>query len=111
MCFDYARNSYRDEFSNFPPRPYSRALPHTSSCTLSHFSHGPNHCSYDFDSRENNFVPRRFGYDPRPHHGDHFPCRPSFSIGGSYTRLEPRHLDGPHFPVVVHVPLVQIVRH
>jgi hypothetical protein len=39
MCFDYGRNSYRDEFINLshhsyshvPPRFYSRALPHTSS--------------------------------------------------------------------------------
>jgi hypothetical protein len=37
--FDYARNSYRDEFSDFLPRSFSRALPHTSSHALSHFSH------------------------------------------------------------------------
>jgi hypothetical protein len=43
-------------------------------------------------------VPRRFGYDPRPHHDDHFPCRPSFSAGASHTPFEPRHLDGPCFP-------------
>jgi hypothetical protein len=30
-------------------------------------------------------VPRRFGYGPRPHRGNHFLRRP-------------RHLDGPHFP-------------
>jgi hypothetical protein len=29
--FDYARNSYRVEFSDFLPRSFSRALPHTSS--------------------------------------------------------------------------------
>jgi hypothetical protein len=40
--FDYARNSYRDEFSDFPARSFSRALPH--------FCHGPNHCSYGFGS-------------------------------------------------------------
>jgi hypothetical protein len=34
MRFDYARNSYRDEFTDFPPRSYSRALPHTSSHAL-----------------------------------------------------------------------------
>jgi hypothetical protein len=103
---EYARNSYRDEFINFPPhsysrvppRSYSRTLTCTSSHDLSHVSHGPNHCSYDFDSRENNFVPISFGYDPRPHCGDYFPHRPGFSAGGSYTRLEPRHLDDPHFP-------------
>jgi hypothetical protein len=42
-CFDYARNSYHDEFIDFLPRSYSRALPHTSSYALPQFSHGPNH--------------------------------------------------------------------
>jgi hypothetical protein len=92
-CFDYTRNSYRDEFSNFLPRSYSRASPHTSS----RFSHGPNPCSYDFGSRENNFKPKRFGYDPCPYRGDHFPHRPSFPARGSWTHPEPRHLDGPRF--------------
>jgi hypothetical protein len=64
---------------------------------LSHFSHGPNHRSHGFGSRENNFVPRHFGYGPRPHRGDHFPCRPDFSTGESYTHFEPRHLNDPHF--------------
>jgi hypothetical protein len=41
-CFDYARNSYRDEFIDFPPRTSSRAS--------SHFFHGPNHRSYGFGS-------------------------------------------------------------
>jgi hypothetical protein len=31
-CFDYARNLYRNEFTNF--------LPHSYSCALSHFFHG-----------------------------------------------------------------------
>jgi hypothetical protein len=43
---EYARNSYRDEFIDFPPhsyshappRFYSRASPHTSSRVFSHFS-------------------------------------------------------------------------
>jgi hypothetical protein len=48
-CFDYARNSYRDEFSDFLPRSHSRALPRTSPA-LSRFSHGPNHRSYGFGS-------------------------------------------------------------
>jgi hypothetical protein len=39
---DYARNSYHDEFIDF--------LPHTFSRALSHFFHGPNHRSYGFDS-------------------------------------------------------------
>jgi hypothetical protein len=44
-------------------------------------------------------MPRRFGYDPCPRHGDCFPCRPGFPAGGSHTHFEPRHLDGPHFPI------------
>jgi hypothetical protein len=110
-CVEYARNSYRDEFldllpssySRVPPRSYSRApsctfsraLPHTSSCALPQFTHGPNHHSYGFGPRENRFVPRRFGYGPRPHRGDHFPHRPGFPAGGAHFEL--RHLDGPHF--------------
>jgi hypothetical protein len=94
---DYARNSYRDKFFDFLSRSYSRALPHTSSSALSHFSHRPNHHSYIFGSRENNLVPRRFGNDPHPHYGDRFPRRPGFHDGGSYTHLEPRHLYDPHF--------------
>jgi hypothetical protein len=39
-------------------------------------------------------VPRRFGYDPCSHHGDHPPRRHGFSAGRSYTRFESRHLDG-----------------
>jgi hypothetical protein len=48
--FEYARNSYRDEFSDFLPCSYSRASPLTSSHALSHFSHGPKHHSYSFGS-------------------------------------------------------------
>jgi hypothetical protein len=91
---DYARNSYHDEFSNFLPRSFSHASPHTSSRALSHFSHVPNHHSYGFSSLENSFVPRHFGYSPHAHH---FPCRNAFPAGGSHTHFEPRHLDGPHF--------------
>jgi hypothetical protein len=40
--FDYARNSYRNEFIDFPPHTYSHAP--------SHFFHGPNHRSYGFGS-------------------------------------------------------------
>jgi hypothetical protein len=89
-----ARNSHRDEFFDFPPHSSSRALPRTSSQALSCFSHRPNHHSYGFGSRENNFMPRRFGYGQRPHHGDCTPRRHGFPAGGSYTRFEP----GPHFP-------------
>jgi hypothetical protein len=98
MRFEYARNSYCNEFIDFPPRSYCRTSPHTSSHALSHFSPGPNHHTYDFGSRENNFVPRCFGYGPRPHHGEHFSHRPGFSTRRSHTHFKPRHLDGPHFP-------------
>jgi hypothetical protein len=111
---EYARDSYRDEFIDFPPHSYShvpphfyshasphtfsRALPCTSSGALSQFAHGPNHRLYGFDLRENRFEPRRFGYGPRPHRGDCFPHRPNFPNGGSFPHFELRHLDGPHFP-------------
>jgi hypothetical protein len=71
---EYVRDSYRDEFINFPPcsyphvlsrfyshaspRTFSRALTHTSSCTLPQFAHGPNNLSYGFGPRENRFEPR-----------------------------------------------------
>jgi hypothetical protein len=41
---------------------------------------------------------RRFGYGPRPHHGDRFPRRSGFPAEESYTHFEPRHMDGPQFP-------------
>jgi hypothetical protein len=48
---EYAKNSYRDEFNDFParsyshvlPRFYSHASPRTSSRAFSQFSYGPNH--------------------------------------------------------------------
>jgi hypothetical protein len=111
---EYARDSYRDEFIDFPPRSYSHvptrfyshASHHTFSCALSHtsssassqFAHGLTHHSYGFGPRESRFDPRRFGYSPRPYHGDRFPCRPSFPAGGSFPHFELRHLDGPRFP-------------
>jgi hypothetical protein len=111
---EYARDSYRDEFIDFPShsyshvpsRFYSRASPHTfshvllrtSSGALPQFAHGPNHRSYGFGPQENRFEPRRFGYGPHPHRGDCFPRRPDFPTGGSFPHFEPRHLDGPHFP-------------
>jgi hypothetical protein len=88
--FDYASNSYGNVFIDFLPCSYSRA----PSC----FFHGPNHRSYGLGSRENNFVPRCFGYDPRSYRGDCFPRRHDFPTRGSYTHFEPRHLEGPHFP-------------
>jgi hypothetical protein len=110
---EYARDSYRNNFIDFPPRSYShvpsrsysrassrtfsRALPHTSSHASPQFAHGPNHRSYGFGPRENHFEPRRFGYGPRPRRGDRFPRRPGFSGGGAHTHFEPRHLDVPRF--------------
>jgi hypothetical protein len=89
---EYARNSYRDEFIDFPPSP------RTSSHAFSQFSYGTNHHSYGFGSRENCFEPRCFGYGPRPHRGDRFPRMSSFPAGWSYTHFELRHLDDAHFP-------------
>jgi hypothetical protein len=48
--FEYAKNSYRDEFIDFPPRSYSHALPRTSSRALPQFSHRTKHRLYDFGS-------------------------------------------------------------
>jgi hypothetical protein len=104
--FEYARNSYHDDFFDLLPRSYSRVRPRsysrdssrTFSCGLSCFSHGPNHRSYGFGLQENHFEPRRFIYGPRPRRGDSFSRRSGFPAGGSYTHFEPRHLDGPHFP-------------
>jgi hypothetical protein len=53
---EYARDSYRDEFIDFPPcsyshvppRFYSHASPRTFSRSLPQFAHGPNHSSYGF---------------------------------------------------------------
>jgi hypothetical protein len=102
---EYAKNSYRDEFIDFLPRSYSHILPHfyshasshTSSCAFPQFSYGPNHRSYSFGPRVNYFEPRRFGYVPCPHRGDRFPRRTGFPVGGSYTHIESRHMNGPHF--------------
>jgi hypothetical protein len=102
---EYARDSYRDEFfnvlpqsySHIPPRFYSRASSRTFSCALPQFAYGPNHRSYGFGPLENHFEPRRFGYDPRPHRGDHFLRRPGFPTGGSFPHFEQRHLNGPRF--------------
>jgi hypothetical protein len=110
---EYARDSYRDELFDLPPRSYSHvlprsysrassrtfshALPRTSSNALPQFTYGPNHHSYGLGSQENRFMPRRFGYDPRPHRGDRFSRRLGFPAGGAHTHFESRHLDGPYF--------------
>jgi hypothetical protein len=104
-CVEYARDSYRDELFDLPPHSYSRVLPRSysraSSRTflraLPQFAYEPNHHSYGLGSRENRFVPRCFGYGPRPHRGDHFLHRSGFTAGGAHTHFEPRHLDSPHF--------------
>jgi uncharacterized protein YjeT (DUF2065 family) len=36
MCLDYARNSYHDEFIDFPPRSYSRVAPSSYSRASPH---------------------------------------------------------------------------
>jgi hypothetical protein len=67
---EYDRDSYRDEFIDFPPRSYSRVLLRFYSCALTRnfsraspqFAHGPNHCLYGFGPRESRFEPRCFGY-------------------------------------------------
>jgi hypothetical protein len=53
-CVEYTRDSYRDEFTDFPsrsyshvpPRFYSHASPRTFSRAWPQFAHGPNHRSY-----------------------------------------------------------------
>jgi hypothetical protein len=95
---EYARNSYRDEFIDFPPRSYShvppyfysRVSPRTSSRAFTPFSYVPNRRSNDF--------------------GDRFPHRPSFPAGGSYTHLSRDTCMVHVFSVVVHAPLRQVLR-
>jgi hypothetical protein len=102
---EYGKNSYCGEFFDVPPQSYSRVPPHSysyaspriSSRAFPQLPHGANHRSYGFGPRENRFEHRRFAYGPRPHRGDHFPRRPGFPTGGSFTHFEPRHLDGPRF--------------
>jgi hypothetical protein len=87
---DYARNSYQDEFIDFPP--------YFSSPAPSHFSHGLNHHSYGFGSRESGLVPRRFGVNPRSHRAVSPSRRHGFPARGVYCHFEPSHFDGPRFP-------------
>jgi hypothetical protein len=86
----YARNSYHDEFIDFPP--------HFSSGAPSHFSHGPNHRSYSFGSRESGLVPRRFYVDPCSHCGVHPLHRHGFPARGVYSHFELSPFDGSRFP-------------
>jgi hypothetical protein len=87
---DYARNPYHNEFIEFLPRISSRAP--------SHFSHGPNHHSYDFGSWESGFVPRCFDFDPRSHRGARPPRRHGFPARGAYSHFEPSYFYGLCFP-------------
>jgi hypothetical protein len=87
---DYDRNSYRDESIHFLPRTSSRASPHSF--------HGLIHHSYGFCSRENSFVPRRFGHGTCPDRGDRPPRRHGFPARGAYSHFEPSRFDGPRFP-------------
>jgi hypothetical protein len=117
-CVEYARDSYRDEFIDFPPhsyshvppRFYSRASPRTFSHALPQFTHGPNHRSYGFGPRENRLVPKHFCYGPRPYRGDCFPHRPIFLLEDPFSTLSRDTWTIHTFPVVVHVPLGQVVR-
>jgi hypothetical protein len=108
--FEYARNSYHNEFIDFLPHSYSCVLPHTSSRALPQFSHGTNHRSYGFGSRENRFVPTHYGYGPRPHRGVRLPRRPGFLLDLLTLTLSPGTWMVHVFPVVVHIPLGQVVR-
>jgi hypothetical protein len=87
---NYARNSYHDEIIDFPP--------HISSHTSSRYSHGHNHHSYGFLSRESILVPRSFGVDPHSHRGVRPPRRHDFLTRGVYSHLESSRFDSPRSP-------------
>jgi hypothetical protein len=55
-------------------------------------------------------VFRRFSYDPCPYCGDHFPCRPIFLLEGLTLTLSLDTWTIIVFPVVVYVPLDQMVK-
>jgi hypothetical protein len=97
-CFDYARNSYCDEFSDFLTHSFSRASPHTSSCAFSHFSHGPNH---RLDALVTAHVFRMVII---------FCVGPVFLLDGLVLTLSRDTRTVHIFPVVAHIPLDQIVR-
>jgi hypothetical protein len=101
-CMDYARNSCHNEFIDFPPRISYHAL----SC----FPHGPNHRSYGFGSQESGFVPRRFGFDPCSHRGARPRVGMILLLEVTILTLSRVALTIHIFPVVVHVPLAQIVK-
>jgi hypothetical protein len=96
--FDYTRNSYRDEFSDFLTHSFSRASPRTSSCTFSHFSHGPNH---RLDALVTTYVLIMVII---------FCVGPVFLLDGLALTLSRDTWTVHIFPVVAHIPLGQIVR-
>jgi hypothetical protein len=99
---DYARNSCHNEFIDFPPR--------ISYHALSRFPHVPNHCSYGFGSQECGFVPRRFGFDPCSHRGARPRVGMILPLEVTILTLSRVALTIHIFPIVVHVPLAQIVK-
>jgi hypothetical protein len=117
-CFEYARNSYHDEFLDLPhhsysrvsPRSYSRVSPHTFSHALPQFAHGPNHHSYGFVHERTTLsldalvtahvlvvvIVSRVGL--------------VFVLEGPPPTLSRDTWTIHVFPIVVHVPLSQVVR-
>jgi hypothetical protein len=117
-CIEYARNSYCDEFIDFPPRSYSHvplrfyscASPHTSSHVFPQFSYIPNRHSYSFGSQENRFEPRHFGYAHVLVVVIVFHVGLVFLLEGPTPTLSRDTWMVHVFPIVVHVPLGQVVR-
>jgi hypothetical protein len=115
---EYARNSYRDEFTDFPPRSYSHvpphfyslASPHTSSCAFLQFSYGPNHHLYilvherTILSLDALVTAHVLVMVIISHIGL------VFLLEGSTPTLSQDTWMVDIFPVVVHVPLGQVVR-
>jgi hypothetical protein len=100
---DYAKNSYHDEFIDF--------LPHISFHVPSHFSQGPDHCPSSYVSRKSGLITGCFGVDLLSHCGVvHLPCRHGFPARSVYSHVEPSRCDSQCFPIVVRVPLAQMVR-
>jgi hypothetical protein len=62
------------------------------------FSHGANHRSYGFGSRESGLVPGRFDVNPRFHLGIRSPRRHGFPVRGVYSHYELTRFDGSCFP-------------
>jgi hypothetical protein len=97
MHFDYARNSYRDEFSDFF-LALSLALCLTLLLVLCLISLMDLTVAHMVLVHERTTLCLCFGYGLCPHRGDRFSRRSDFPAGGSHTHFELRHLDGPGFP-------------